>query len=155
MLKRLLGAIWKNAPKRIRRLSVWFMEPRFTVTTGAVVIDDNGRLLLLKHAFRGGSGWGIPGGFMEKGEHPDEAVRRELREEVGLEVELLGIAFARTFKRPQQVELIYLCHPLGSAAPKNYEIERAEWFDLKNLPKNLGQDQRLIINRVLSMANKS
>ncbi|MEP6912843.1 MAG: NUDIX hydrolase, partial [bacterium] len=61
-------------------------HPRFAVTAGAVITDNQGRVLLLKHRFRPGTGWGMPGGFMQEGEQPEEALRRDLREEVGLEV---------------------------------------------------------------------
>ena len=73
-----------------------FTHARFTVTAGAVIFNDKGEVLLLKHRFRAGSGWGLPGGFMETDEQPIDALRRELREEIGLEVEegfeLHGIA---------------------------------------------------------------
>ena len=74
MLKKVLGALWRHAPKSVRRWGVRLVEPRFTVTAGAVVVDERGRVLLLNHVFRVGSGWGIPGGFMEKGEQPEEAL---------------------------------------------------------------------------------
>src|SRR5436305_3816795 len=64
MLKRLLGALWRLSPKSLRRWSVALVEPRFMVTAGAVVTDDKGRVLMLEHRFRAGSGWGIPGGFL-------------------------------------------------------------------------------------------
>ena len=54
-------------------------HPRFAVTAGAVITDARGRVLLLKHRFRPGAGWGMPGGFLERGEQPDAALRRELR----------------------------------------------------------------------------
>jgi 8-oxo-dGTP diphosphatase len=59
------------------------------------VTDDAGKALLARRAgdpFRGY--WDLPGGFLEEGEHPLDALRRELREETGLEVEperFLGI----------------------------------------------------------------
>ena len=61
-------------------------HPRFTVTAGAIIFNNAGEILLLKHRFRAGSGWGLPGGFLEAGEQPVDALRRELREEIGLEV---------------------------------------------------------------------
>ena len=53
---------------------------RFTVTAGALIFNDAGKVLLLKHRFRAGSGWGLPGGFLEAGEQPVEALKRELWE---------------------------------------------------------------------------
>ncbi len=49
----------------------------------AAVLDGD-RLLLVRH--RRDGGWGTPGGAMEPGESPEEGVRRELREETGLEL---------------------------------------------------------------------
>lgn len=149
MLKKLLGALWRGAPKSLRRWGVRLVEPRFTVTAGAVVRDERGRVLLLEHVFRAGNGWGIPGGFIERGEQPEEAVRRELREEVGLELEEAELAFVRTLNRPTQVEIIFRCRPRGSMGPRSMEIKHAQWFALDQLPEGLTRDQRRIIERAL------
>lgn len=82
-------------------------HPRFAVTAGAIITDKERNVLLLKHRFRGGSGWGMPGGYLAKGEQPEEALRRELREEAGLEVDAVELFLTRTFKKPQQVEIIF------------------------------------------------
>ncbi|HEY0100083.1 MAG TPA: NUDIX domain-containing protein [Pyrinomonadaceae bacterium] len=152
MWKKLLGTMWRGAPKSVRRWGVWLAEPRFMVTVGAVVLDDAGRVMLLNHEFRMGSGWGIPGGFMEAGEQPHEALRRELREEIGVElheVELLGV---RTLKRPQQVEIHFRCRLRASetAAPQSMEINSVGWFDAGALPPGLSQDQRRLIKDALA-----
>ena len=149
MLKKMLGALWRFAPRSLRRWSVRLVEPRFTVTAGAVVEDEEGRVLLLKHVFRVGSGWGIPGGFIERGEQPEEAIRRELREEIGLELERTELAFVRTLKRPSQVEIIFRSRPRGSIGAKSLEIKHTQWFALDALPEELGRDQRRIIERAL------
>ena len=61
---------------------------------GAIVRDDTGRLLVIRRAHDPGKGlWSIPGGRIEPGESPEEALAREVREETGLEVrvsELIG-----------------------------------------------------------------
>lgn len=154
MLKRLLGALWRRAPRGVRRLGVRLFEPRFTVTAGAVVTDEQGRVLLLKHFWRAGSGWGIPGGFMEKGEQPEEALRRELREEIGLELESAEIAFVRTLKGLRQVEIIFRCRPGGPLGERNSEIKSADWYALDQLPAALSRDQRKIIARALGNGAK-
>jgi NAD+ diphosphatase len=115
-----------------------------------VITDANGRVLLLKHRFRPGKGWGMPGGFLEKGEQADEALRRELREEVGLELEKLKLFATRTFKRPKQVEIVFTARAIGDPNQLSFEIQKAAWFALNDLPKELPKDQALIIKRALN-----
>ena len=107
-------------------------QRRFTVTAGAFVFDDEGRILLLEHEFRPDSRWGIPGGFLNKGEQPDDAMRRELREEVALEVDDVEFLFARTLPRPRQVEIYFAC--------KTDERSHAEQF--RNQKGRLVRDRR-------------
>ena len=125
-------------------------HPRFAVTAGAIVTDGSGRVLLLKHRFRPGSGWGMPGGFLEEEEQPEEAVRRELREEIGLEVEQLTLVLTRTFKTPRQVEIVFRCQAVGNPEQLNFEIEKAAWFAPDELPEELSRDQRELIRQALS-----
>lgn len=145
----MLGTLWRRAPKPVRLLTVRMIQPTFTVSAGAVVIDKQGRVLLLKHVFRTGSGWGLPGGFISTGEQPEDAVRRELREEIDLEIDRLELAFVRTLKRARQVEIIFRCRPLGRANPQSIEIKSAEWFPIDGLPRDLSADQRGLIERAL------
>ncbi len=154
MKRKLLGQLWRRTPRRVRRWGVWLVEPRFTVTAGALVLDAAGRVLLLKHTFRSGSGWGLPGGFLEKGEQPEEALRRELREEVGLELTAARLAFVRTLKRPRQVEIMFCCRAAGEACPQGNEIELARWFAPDALPPELPPEQHRLVARTLqSSAN--
>lgn len=151
MLKTLLAKLWRGSPARVRRLGVWVTQARFTVTAGAVVLDDAGRVLLLQHTFRRGSGWGIPGGFVERGEQPDEAIRREMREEAGVEIDRVRLVAARTLRRPRQVELLYVARLGEGERPRavSAEIRSAEWFAPDALPDSLPRDQRRLIARAL------
>ena len=120
---------------------------RFTVTAGAVIFNDKGEVLLLKHRFRAGSGWGLPGGFMEKGEQPIDALRRELREEIGLELDDVKVFAARSFKKPKQVEVLFRARANAQVQSRTVEVERAEWFAIDALPEGLPRDQRVYIER--------
>src|SRR5256885_17105237 len=100
----LVGAVWRHIPGAIRRRLVRLGQTRFTVTAGAMIFDDAGRILLLGHVFRPDSVWGIPGGFLGRNEQPEEGLRRELREEIGIEDEDVSLLFLSALKRPRQIE---------------------------------------------------
>jgi 8-oxo-dGTP diphosphatase len=147
-------------PRSLRRWSMRLLHTRFTVTAGGIVVDSRGRVLLLKHRFRGGSGWGIPGGFIEANEQAHEAIKRELLEEVGLEVEVVRILKARTFEHARQIEILFLCRTndgsqLGktkTVEPQSPEIKTADWFSLDGLPEGLPNEQKLLLrNTVLTI----
>lgn len=149
MLKDILEGIWRRLPKTLRRLTMRLTQTRFTVTAAGLIADDEGRVLLLKHRFRPGSGWGIPGGFIEAGEQPEEGLRRELREEIGLELERADLLATRAFKKPRQIEIIFRCRPQGDALPQSIEIRKAAWFLPDSLPEGLPSDQKDLIKRLL------
>lgn len=152
MWQKALGALWRGSPRRVRRWGVWLTQPRFAVTAGGVVTDERGRVLLLHHVFRRGSRWGIPGGFLTKGEQPEDAIRRELREETGMRLEEVEFAYARTLRRPRQVEIIFRCRAHSTALPQpvsSVEVDDARWFELEGLPPGLAPDQRRLIERAL------
>jgi 8-oxo-dGTP diphosphatase len=145
MLKNLAETIWLGAPGFVRRWSMRVINTRFTVTAAGIISDNEGRVLLLKHRFRTGSGWGIPGGFIEADEQPEEGLRRELREEIGLELQALELYRARTIKGAQQIEIIFYGRTKGSAKPQSNEIKKAEWFTVESLPAGLPLDQKRLI----------
>jgi 8-oxo-dGTP pyrophosphatase MutT (NUDIX family) len=73
-------------------------ELRIRRKVRAVVVDDS-RLLLVLIEVDGVRFWSPPGGTVEAGESDDEALRRELREEVGLIVSAVGPVIAQTTHR--------------------------------------------------------
>ena len=145
-----MAAVWQRMPARLKNWSVRLTQAHFTVTAAALVIDKQNRVLLLNHRFRAGSGWGIPGGFIEHGEQPDEALRRELREEVGLEVQDLKLFTTRAFQKVKQIEIVFLSRAAGSADELSFEIKRAGWFHAHELPQGLPRDQVRLIKQALN-----
>jgi ADP-ribose pyrophosphatase YjhB (NUDIX family) len=155
MLSEFLGAIWRHLPRVIRRNAGTLTQTHYTVTVGGLIFDDTGRILLLEHVFRSDAGWGIPGGFLSHGEHPDEALRRELREEISVELEDVNVMFTRTLGQPRQVEIYFRARMVGNPRPSSIEIKRAEWFPLDKLPPDLPGDQRRLIERAVSLNENS
>jgi mutator protein MutT len=143
----LIAKVWHRLPRRLRRWSMRLAHTRFTVTAGAIIFNKSGQILLLKHRFRAGSGWGLPGGFLEAGEQPLEALRRELREELALEVAEVEIFTARSFRKPKQVEVLFRARADGSLTPRTMEVERVDWFSLDALPEGLPRDQRRLVEQ--------
>ena len=70
------------AADRLRR-AWWFVTRPFSIGVLAIVVDEESRVLLVEQTYR--SGWYLPGGGVRKREALDDALRRELREEVGVE----------------------------------------------------------------------
>ncbi len=153
MLTDFLGAIWRRLPGYFRRRLMRFGHRRFTATAGALIFDDDNRILLLDHVFRPDSGWGIPGGFLNRGEQPEAGLRRELREEVGLELDSVELLYTRSLHRPRQIEIYFRAKAIGTPHPRSFEIKRAAWFPLDALPEELPEDQRQLIQRAIADQN--
>jgi ADP-ribose pyrophosphatase YjhB (NUDIX family) len=61
-------------------------QPRKRVAADALIRDDTGHVLLVEPTYK--PGWDLPGGMSEANESPDQTVKRELREELGLELQV-------------------------------------------------------------------
>jgi 8-oxo-dGTP diphosphatase len=110
-------------------------------TASALVADARGRVLLARRAVEPFAGlWDIPGGFLAEHEHPEDGVRRELREETGLEIEpetLLGIWmdwYGRGPGVPATLNLVWSARALGGDPVAADDVSELAWFDPAELP---------------------
>jgi TDG/mug DNA glycosylase family protein len=88
-----------------RRLGDW-LEPRPRAAVRALVVDREGRILLMRWQRPGAEWWIAPGGGVQEGESDEHALRRELLEELGLSgVELGEPVFERTHVLPGHLHL--------------------------------------------------
>ena len=103
----------------------------------AGLIIENDRILLIERGKEPMKGyWSLPGGLVEVGETLEIAVRREIREETGLEVDILSLVevFERITPdaegRPEYhfVLMDYLCRPTSGAMRAGDDAARAQWF---------------------------
>ena len=154
MLANILGQIWRRLPAVVRLHVSTLGQTRFRVTVAVMLFDDAQRILLLEHVFRADRGWGVPGGFVTKGEQPEEALRRELREEVSIELDDVRLVFTRILVSINQVEIYYRGRVVGEPKPSSFEIKQARWFALNDLPPELSKDQRKLIERALALNEK-
>ena len=136
-LHRLLLDVFGRLPRTVRRQIVRLVAPSFTVGSVCVIQRADGRVLLIRQRYR--NRWGLPGGLLERGEPPEDAARREVREEVGLDVELVGEPGVVVEPRPQRVDVVYRAEPADGAdvdaiRPCSPEITATGWFALDKLP---------------------
>src|SRR5699024_3404352 len=82
--------LYRRFPPGARRRLVRLVAPSFTVGAICVIERRDGAILLIRHAYR--DRWGLPGGLLNRAESPADAARREVVEEIGVPVELLGEA---------------------------------------------------------------
>jgi ADP-ribose pyrophosphatase YjhB (NUDIX family) len=110
-------------------------------TSGALVLDADGRVLLVRRARDPHAGtWDVPGGFLDEAEDPVDALRRELREETGLEVEpeeFIGARLDRYGDGPDAattLNLYWTVRVTGGRLEPGDDASDARWFAADDLP---------------------
>jgi len=124
----------------------------YTVGVSGVVVDAEGRVLLLRHRFRESTGWQLPGGFVDRGESLDAALQRELREEVGLDIDVRRAVHAHV-ERPLHVDICFLASVRGGElAMDAEELLEARFFTPAELERILRPGQGASIHIALQDA---
>ena len=122
---------------------------------GALIVNSNGEILLVK-SYKWGSKYTVPGGHIELGERSEVAVRREVKEEVGLEVEPVRILLVQEaifpadyIKHEHYIFLDYLCRATSSTVKLDgKEIQDYVWtapndalqLELESFTRNLVEE---------------
>lgn len=121
-------------------------RPLILVGATVGVIDDQGRLLL---QLRPNGMWGLPGGLLELGESAEEAARREVYEETGVEVGELKLVEVFSGKQyfvelPNgdqfyPVTIVYISRDIKNSEIKIDGVESldAQFFNLQELPEQI------------------
>ncbi|MFF4187123.1 NUDIX domain-containing protein [Streptomyces sp. NPDC001691] len=135
-------------------------QARKRAAADALVRDETGRLLLVNPTYK--EGWDLPGGMAEANEPPDEALRRELREELGLSVSSLHF-LCIDWVEPHGPWDDYLGFvfdagvlPPGQAAelkPHDEEISELGFFDVPEALQLLPARQRARAEQALQALN--
>ena len=105
----------------------------FRIGVNALIFDD-GRVLLAHR--RDIDWWNLPGGGMEIGETLAEAVRREVMEETGLEVQVERLVGVYSKPQKQEVVLTFRCRVTGGELQATEESRACTYFPPDALPRN-------------------
>lgn len=137
-LHRFALGLFRLLPVGLRRRVVRALSPKYTVGAMCLIERSDGRVLLVRQTYR--NRWGLPGGLVARREPPADAARREVAEEVGLDVELVGEPAVVVEAAFQRVDVVFRARPAPGADPdalriSTAEIRTCEWFDPATLPE--------------------
>lgn len=142
--------------KRVLRFGTPSVDYVGVGVAGIILNEKNQVLLQLrgKKAKNEKGLWKLPGGQIEYGETAKEALEREIKEELGVEIKVIKQIFCLDdlLKKENQHWLVpfYLCK-IVKGRPKILEPEKVEkiaWFSLDNLPKNLAFGTKEVLEKI-------
>ncbi|MES2615011.1 MAG: NUDIX domain-containing protein [Bdellovibrionota bacterium] len=108
-----------------------------TIGARAIIVNDKNEILLVKHTYQ--KDWYIPGGGVKTGEPTQQALARELKEEVGLIVQSDPIFFSiyyNDYMGANDYPVIYIVKNFTLEKSNSPEIQCMKWFSLTNIPED-------------------
>lgn len=102
------------------------MSPKHSVSVAAVVVNDESKILVIQR--RDNGAWQIPGGVLELGETIEEGLRREVREETGLDIEPVRLTGVYKNMKLGVVALVFLARPVGGVPAPTDESAEVTWW---------------------------
>jgi 8-oxo-dGTP diphosphatase len=125
----------------LHHFMVWGIRlavPRRRVGVALVALNSSRQVLLLRHVFHPDVPWGLPGGWLKRGEAPVTGVLRELHEETGLTAQLGPVVHIAGESKPDHIGIAYMGYIDQPITIKlSPEIIEAVWFTHTQLPTSL------------------
>ena len=137
MNKSILVRAWRLLSGTLQWRALWLFHSKFIIGVSAVVVDDSGRILLLRHKFWRQGTWGLPSGYSIAGELLESTVQRELKEETGLDARVSHLLRLKSGFR-LRLEVTYVARLTGGQLKLDEsEVLEAQFFTLGELPDGL------------------
>lgn len=148
-MKFFLAKLWKalHLPKGVQLFFMRFFQDQFLVGTTGIIFNDKNEVLLFKHVYRSHA-WSLPGGYLKSGEHPREALEREIKEESGLVVSVDDRLQTRTDRDSARLDMCYTGVFIGGDFTPTHEVSAYGFFAQDKLPL-LRSNQIFLIDEAL------
>src|SRR3989338_3016571 len=115
------------------------MKTQFTIGVFGIIFDKQRRVLLCHR--RDYDLWNFRGGALESGESPWDGLKREVREETGLIVEVFKLT--GVYPKPVNNDIVFafICNVTDGRIILNDEADRVEYFEIEKIPRNTSAKQ--------------
>ncbi len=148
-MKSLLAKIWKilNLPKGVQLFFMRLFQNQFLVGVTGVIFNEKNEVLLFNHTYRQHA-WSLPGGYLKSGEHPAEALEREIKEESGLVVSVDAPLKTRTDRNGSRLDMCYTGLFIGGEFTPSQEVSAYGFFSQDKMPL-LRSNQVVLIDKAM------
>ncbi len=105
-----------------------------------IIVARKGKVLLIKRSTDPDKGmYAVPGGYLDRGESVEDAAKREVKEETGLDVEIVKFVGIRSHpnRYRQIVEIAYIAKVFSGNEKTGDGVDSILWVDPTNLPKEM------------------
>jgi 8-oxo-dGTP diphosphatase len=136
--------VWRWLPRPLRRIALWCANAHFLVGAVALIHDEEGRVLVARHTYRRHAPWALPGGWVRHGEDPAGAVIREVLEETGLGVTVLG-PLAIYLEARGHLTAVFAARISGGTFRPSAEVSEIRFIEHGHWPDGLRRDHRVLI----------
>lgn len=134
--KHRFAALFRRAPW-LMSLGLRLLRPthaRFTAGVVGVVLNKAGAVLLVEHVFHAPDPWGLPGGWIDRHETPQAALKREMHEELGLDVTVLEPVLVGQGGHSAHLDIAFRCRAENEVGQLCAELLEYRWAPQGDLP---------------------
>lgn len=125
------------------------------ITVDGVIVEKRNVLLIKRGRDPYKGFWALPGGFVEYGETTEDAVKREVKEETGLDCDI--VALTGVYSDPNRdprghtISVAYLMKVVRGEVTAGNNARDAFWIDIDELPEKIAFDHSKIIEDALKI----
>lgn len=147
-----MKSLFKILPKHIQLFIMRLFQSQFLIGVTGVILNDKNEVLLFKHTYRQHS-WSLPGGYLKAGEHPAEALEREIKEESALVVSADEMLKTRTDRGGSRLDMCFVGVFIGGEFISSHEVSEYGFFTQDAMPL-LRSNQVFLIEEALQQKKR-